>query len=252
MSKHITCCKYCMFTIFVSGTDKADNGSADLEMTVNTLIQIDKLVQLLESPVFTCKLQKALHRRASTDQVSRSPHPAPGTREISTLVQVSLRSPHASATIISVCSTQEQAEQRVCYWLSAHCSTHVRTSIQCPEPFEAKELRGRYFQRTTRPFCVRIRATEPAQSKRRRQCQVDRTSGQVQSHAGEGATHAAKCDHGRGYSSRPRDGSGEGAKGSASSTAKEHRVATKLASGSDERACYGCCSECGSRPQAQV
>jgi hypothetical protein len=28
--------------------------SADLEMTVNTLIQIDKLVQLLESPVFTC------------------------------------------------------------------------------------------------------------------------------------------------------------------------------------------------------
>ncbi|KAH7354542.1 vacuolar protein 14 C-terminal Fig4p binding-domain-containing protein, partial [Pyrenochaeta sp. MPI-SDFR-AT-0127] len=29
---------------------------ADLEMTVNMLIQIDKLVQLLESPVFTCKL----------------------------------------------------------------------------------------------------------------------------------------------------------------------------------------------------
>ncbi|KAH7081869.1 vacuolar protein 14 C-terminal Fig4p binding-domain-containing protein [Paraphoma chrysanthemicola] len=28
---------------------------ADLEMTVNTLIQIDKLVQLLESPVFTCQ-----------------------------------------------------------------------------------------------------------------------------------------------------------------------------------------------------
>ena len=29
--------------------------SAELEMTVNMLIQIDKLVQLLESPVFTCK-----------------------------------------------------------------------------------------------------------------------------------------------------------------------------------------------------
>ena len=28
--------------------------SAELEMTVNILIQIDKLVQLLESPVFTC------------------------------------------------------------------------------------------------------------------------------------------------------------------------------------------------------
>lgn len=30
--------------------------SAELEMTVNILIQIDKLVQLLESPVFTCKV----------------------------------------------------------------------------------------------------------------------------------------------------------------------------------------------------
>ena len=33
----------------------ADNRSAELEMTVNMLIQIDKLVQLLESPVFTCR-----------------------------------------------------------------------------------------------------------------------------------------------------------------------------------------------------
>jgi hypothetical protein len=34
----------------------ADVRSAELEMTVNMLIQIDKLVQLLESPVFTCKI----------------------------------------------------------------------------------------------------------------------------------------------------------------------------------------------------
>lgn len=34
----------------------ADARSAELEMTVNMLIQIDKLVQLLESPVFTCKI----------------------------------------------------------------------------------------------------------------------------------------------------------------------------------------------------
>jgi len=33
----------------------AKNRSAELEMTINMLIQIDKLVQLLESPVFTCK-----------------------------------------------------------------------------------------------------------------------------------------------------------------------------------------------------
>lgn len=30
--------------------------SGELEMTVNILIQIDKLVQLIESPVFTCEL----------------------------------------------------------------------------------------------------------------------------------------------------------------------------------------------------
>ncbi len=34
----------------------ANMSSAELEMTVNMLIQIDKLVQLLESPVFTCRL----------------------------------------------------------------------------------------------------------------------------------------------------------------------------------------------------
>lgn len=30
--------------------------SADLEMTVAMLVQIDKLVQLIESPVFTCNV----------------------------------------------------------------------------------------------------------------------------------------------------------------------------------------------------
>lgn len=30
--------------------------SGELDMTVNILIQVDKLVQLIESPVFTCKL----------------------------------------------------------------------------------------------------------------------------------------------------------------------------------------------------
>jgi len=36
------------------------SGSAELEMTVNILIQIDKLVQLLESPVFTCTMVPSL------------------------------------------------------------------------------------------------------------------------------------------------------------------------------------------------
>lgn len=29
--------------------------SGELDMTVNMLIQVDKLVQLIESPVFTCE-----------------------------------------------------------------------------------------------------------------------------------------------------------------------------------------------------
>lgn len=32
------------------------SNSADLEITVQMLVQVDKLVQLIESPVFTCEL----------------------------------------------------------------------------------------------------------------------------------------------------------------------------------------------------
>jgi len=39
---------------------------AELEMTVNMLIQIDKLVQLLESPVFTCRANQRLSRALLT------------------------------------------------------------------------------------------------------------------------------------------------------------------------------------------
>lgn len=41
---------------------------ADLEMTVNMLIQIDKLVQLLESPVFTCGTTKCLELLCSANE----------------------------------------------------------------------------------------------------------------------------------------------------------------------------------------
>lgn len=44
----------------------ANNNSAELEMTVNMLIQIDKLVQLLESPVFTCRISKYIIRALLT------------------------------------------------------------------------------------------------------------------------------------------------------------------------------------------
>lgn len=35
--------------------EKLITNSGELDMTVNILIQVDKLVQLIESPVFTCK-----------------------------------------------------------------------------------------------------------------------------------------------------------------------------------------------------
>lgn len=53
-SKHIIFCKSCE-CLFLLSMPATDSTSAELEMTVNMLIQIDKLVQLLESPVFTCQ-----------------------------------------------------------------------------------------------------------------------------------------------------------------------------------------------------
>lgn len=61
-NRHIIYCRFCksfpkisscyifLFALF----------SGELDMTVNILIQVDKLVQLIESPVFTCKFDMAL------------------------------------------------------------------------------------------------------------------------------------------------------------------------------------------------
>lgn len=57
-SKRTTCFKSCPNTPLDPSEARQSAAnmcySAELEMTVNILIQIDKLVQLLESPVFTC------------------------------------------------------------------------------------------------------------------------------------------------------------------------------------------------------
>lgn len=58
----------------------ADEYSAELEMTVNMLIQIDKLVQLLESPVFTCQFSYYYLEHALNP--FRSSSSAPRTRKI--------------------------------------------------------------------------------------------------------------------------------------------------------------------------
>lgn len=51
--------------------------SAELEMTVNMLIQIDKLVQLLESPVFTCPFLSVNTTPVPEANPNRSPPPTP-------------------------------------------------------------------------------------------------------------------------------------------------------------------------------
>lgn len=67
-SKHVHYCKSCESRIADPGVNFADHlhPSAELEITVSLLIQLDKLVQLLESPVFTCALppQFLLHQGA--------------------------------------------------------------------------------------------------------------------------------------------------------------------------------------------
>ena len=56
---------------------------AELEMTVNMLIQIDKLVQLLESPVFTCRWTPFVTWIVAANRPCRSPSPTPRTRPLS-------------------------------------------------------------------------------------------------------------------------------------------------------------------------
>lgn len=94
---------------------------ADLEMTVNMLIQIDKLVQLLESPVFTCKYLSETSMDILTTP-SSSPNSAARTREIPISIQMPLWIAHALASIVRLRSFEEQTEQCQCDCTSA-CTT---------------------------------------------------------------------------------------------------------------------------------
>ena len=53
-------------------------GSADLEITVKLLIQVDKLVQLIESPVFTCEFAVIVYAQHRLKVCHRPPSAAPG------------------------------------------------------------------------------------------------------------------------------------------------------------------------------
>ena len=54
MSMPLICSRYCTPLLPYRITRLIIPDSAELEITVQLLVQIDKLVQLIESPVFTC------------------------------------------------------------------------------------------------------------------------------------------------------------------------------------------------------
>lgn len=83
----------------------ADICSAELEMTVNMLIQIDKLVQLLESPVFTCMKQPYPANNLLTSH--RSPTTASGAGKAPSPLQMPLRFTNAPSSVICIRSTKE-------------------------------------------------------------------------------------------------------------------------------------------------
>lgn len=93
-------------------------------MTVNILIQIDKLVQLLESPVFTCTSSAHLHDTLLTS--SRPPSPTTRAGQVSPPLQMPLWLAYAPASIICFCCAQEPAQQCQLHWVSAH-----RTKTVC-------------------------------------------------------------------------------------------------------------------------
>ncbi len=98
--------------------------SAELEMTVNILIQIDKLVQLLESPVFTC-MSASLSRFTSADNLNRLETPTSRARTIPTSIQVPLRPSDAPPAVLGLCRPQEPPKQCQLDWLPAHCPKAV-------------------------------------------------------------------------------------------------------------------------------
>lgn len=95
---------------------------AELEMTINMLIQIDKLVQLLESPVFTCMSPPLLPVLVVYELMSiyRPPPATSGTRSLPISLQMSLWPVDASSPVFRLRSTQESTQLRLRYWAAPY------------------------------------------------------------------------------------------------------------------------------------
>jgi hypothetical protein len=89
------------------------------------LIQVDKLVQLIESPVFTCKSVRCVYDNRQANQLSRSPPTVVRAREVSVPVQVHVRHLDASSAILGICRSEESSQQCQLYWLSTRGASNV-------------------------------------------------------------------------------------------------------------------------------
>ena len=90
--------------------------SADLEITVSLLIQIDKLVQLLESPVFTCAPGPTLLDFRAESHLSSPATSTPGAGPLPIPPQGDVRPPHAPAPEQRLRHSTESTERRQFAW----------------------------------------------------------------------------------------------------------------------------------------
>jgi len=111
-------------SLIVGSSDVPYPVSAELEITVPLLIQIDKLVQLLESPVFT-GLSSLLSMTLSSQLtlcVDSSPSPAIARAgEASLLTQGSLRTPHVTPSIECFRNSTKSSQCSQLAWFPSNC-----------------------------------------------------------------------------------------------------------------------------------
>ena len=106
--------------------------SADLEVTVALLVQIDKLVQLIESPVFTCEFLpwRTVRLGLTWNPNFRPETPTSRAGEISVPFQVFVWPIDAVATKFGVCLFEKQAQRSKLLRIFAHCTEiDVRSTL---------------------------------------------------------------------------------------------------------------------------
>lgn len=107
--------------------------SADLEVSVSLLIQLDKLVQLLESPVFTCQWKALPEPMQVLTRFSSSSLATPRAGQESVPLQMSIRSSYVPSAKQCLCYAAESIERRHPARLHACGSSKVSRRYTCIE-----------------------------------------------------------------------------------------------------------------------